>query len=356
MLANQFLEELSHLTFNHSYFFSSGTSAIYHLLRHLSPGDTKVAFTDNTCFQVTLPSLWLDHAITYVDINHIDLQIDINKIEDIIRDVDVFIWVHQYGLVTSLRHIRSLCDTYSTILVEDACQSFPSATYQPEVGRYSDYLILSFGVGKLISTSYGGGLLLSKDKISISSSLNTLDFKFYKPIAEPQAIYFNKIYNCFYFTDSELFSFQCKLYLSSLNPISLIYQPSLKQFNEALECIQCHETILEQRHRQLLQFYSMDLTLFNYLLPFTHQCIPWRLTFLLPKSVGKLLPSLLSQNFPVSSWYPSLTYCVKSYSEAVAKVPYSLSASHRILNYDLNSLQHTNAKLESLSRLIDHYL
>lgn len=356
MQANLFLEELPFLPFEECTFFSSGTSAILYLLEQLSTSCSKIAFTDNTCFQVILPPLWLNYDITLMDVNNSNLQLDIENVESIIKDVDILLWVHQYGLITDLKRIRFLCDLHNTILIEDACQSFPSRTFHPSIGQNCHFLILSFGAGKLLSSFIGGGLLFSKYLNLASYKSNLSDFAFFSSSTISSEIDFNSIYNSCYFSDSRLFTSTTRAFLRSINPILYTVPPSLRQFRASLDLVVRHEFLLEEKLHLFENIFHGDFFVNTFLLPYPSNCIPWRLTFLLPINVNKLFFYLLNSNFPVSSWYPSLTYCVDCLENAVEAVPRSLKASFRILNYDIKSPHHSLSTFDAFSNQIEDYL
>ena len=356
MLANVFLEELPFLPFEECNFFSSGTSAIFYLLSQLSTSCSKIAFTDNTCFQVLLPPLWLNYDITLLDVNNLDLQPVIQRAESIIKEVDILLWVHQYGLITDLKKIKSICDLHNTILIEDACQSFPSRTFHPSIGQNSHFLILSFGAGKLLSSPLGGGLLFSNHLNLFAHKINLSGFTFFSASRASADINFNSIYNSFYFYDDCLFSSRTKAFLHAIDPAIYALPPSPRQFMSAFNLVTRHESLLEEKLGQLKKIFSGEFFINSFLLPYGFNCIPWRPTFLLPVKVDILFFQLLKANLPVSSWYPSLTYCTDSLESAIRVAPISLNASFRILNYDVTSQNHSLSAFEAFSNQLESFL
>ena len=88
-----------------------------------------------------------------------------------------------YGSPAKLDEIKSLCDEYNVVLIEDAAESL-SATYKgKQTGTFGKYNAISFNGNKIITTS-GGGMFLSDDEKACSK------VKFYITQARDPAPYY----------------------------------------------------------------------------------------------------------------------------------------------------------------------
>jgi dTDP-4-amino-4,6-dideoxygalactose transaminase len=110
-----------------------------------------------------------------VDIAENDASYDLQQLGNVINnhpDVIAIIAVNFLGVKENLANIRHMMGNRKIKLIEDNAQWFPVSEQDQEF--HSDYVIFSFGRGKPLSL-LGGGLLLSKDKLtdSITESKNT---------------------------------------------------------------------------------------------------------------------------------------------------------------------------------------
>ncbi|MDB5273815.1 MAG: aminotransferase class I/II-fold pyridoxal phosphate-dependent enzyme [Chitinophagaceae bacterium] len=80
-----------------------------------------------------------------------------------------FILVHLYGMPAKVDEIKSICDKYGVVLIEDAAEALGSRYKDKHPGSIGSYGILSFNGNKIITTS-GGGALISNDKEKIEKA------------------------------------------------------------------------------------------------------------------------------------------------------------------------------------------
>ncbi len=74
-------------------------------------------------------------------------------------DTKYVVIVHLYGLAADIDEIKSICDEYGAVIIEDAAESL-GTTYKGRLtGTFGDYGVFSFNGNKIITTS-GGGMLV----------------------------------------------------------------------------------------------------------------------------------------------------------------------------------------------------
>lgn len=91
----------------------------------------------------------------------------LEKAFDLYPDVKIVVIVHLYGTPAKIKEIKSICDKYGALIIEDAAESL-GATYLingewKETGALGDYNCFSFNGNKIITGS-SGGMLLTKSK------------------------------------------------------------------------------------------------------------------------------------------------------------------------------------------------
>ena len=145
---------------------NSGTSAL-----HLS----LIALNIKEGDEVLLPAISFvasAAAITYVgakpvfvDINHDDWLIDVNKIEKKInKKTKAIMPVHLHGLICDMRKIKKIANKYKLKIIEDASQAHGSEYYGKKPGYYGDIATFSFYPTKNLGAFGEGGAIVTKDK------------------------------------------------------------------------------------------------------------------------------------------------------------------------------------------------
>ena len=151
----------------------SGTSAL-HLavkLAGVKPGD-KVFCSDLTFAATVNPVAYEGAEQVFIDSERETWNMDPVALEKAFQkypDTKVVIVVNLYGTPAKLDEIKSICDKYEAMLIEDAAESL-SATYRGvQTGTFGKYNAISFNGNKII-TSSGGGMLLSDDEEAIKKA------------------------------------------------------------------------------------------------------------------------------------------------------------------------------------------
>ena len=313
-------------------FWANGTTALYSILLKLRNNSETIVLNDATCLQVILPCIWLKYKIKFLDISKDTLQPKLDKINFEDLSPDIIIWVHQYGFVSDLKNLKSICDKNNVVLIEDACQSFPLKSNNNNCCKYGHYSICSFGSGKLFGSNIGGGISFGKhdranNSITKKQILNSFNIKNTLPDLE-----FNKIYNNFFSLENKLFSKLFKEYISSIKPETYIKDISNLQIYQIEKTLENYKKIIEIRLSNYNFFRSLNLPDGWRVLILPNNCIPWRIILISDNDCSKIFKEILSSKIPISSWYPSLNYCLNGYEIASKYTPNSLSLSNKLLN------------------------
>ena len=163
------VSHLSHALAHHfqgeCFLFSSGREALLAYLKSvgLKPGE-EVIVQGYTC--VVIPNAI--HAAggvpIYADIDPETLNLDLSSVRAAISPrTRVIICQHTFGIPAEVLSLRSLCDEYGILLIEDLAHFIPeTCDGQQQVGRYGDAVLLSFGRDKALSGIAGGAVICRK--------------------------------------------------------------------------------------------------------------------------------------------------------------------------------------------------
>ncbi len=154
----------------HALAVSSGTAALHLALIHagVGPGDEVVVST-LTFAASAFPVLYLGAKPVFVDSEPLSWNMDPNLLAEWLeargrrgRLPKAVILVHLYGQSADIDPIRTLCQEYGVLLIEDAAEALGSTYKGKSPGTFGAAGIFSFNGNKIITTS-GGGMLVSDD-------------------------------------------------------------------------------------------------------------------------------------------------------------------------------------------------
>ena len=146
---------------------SAGTAAL-HLavkLAGVKPGD-KVFCSDMTFCATVNPVVYEGGIPVFIDTEYDTWNMDpvaLDKAFELYPEVKVVVVAHLYGTPGKLDEIKSICDKYGAIIVEDAAESLGAAYKGKETGTFGNYNVISFNGNKIITGS-SGGMLLTNSK------------------------------------------------------------------------------------------------------------------------------------------------------------------------------------------------
>jgi len=146
-------------------FFDSGRSALYAILKSISDDPRKeILIQSYTCLVVVNSLKKAGFKPIYVDTLPNTFQLDPEDLASkITSNTRAIIVQHTFGNPEHLSAIQKLSKDSDLLLIEDLAHSF-TATYQnKKLGTFGHAAFLSFGTGKIISSSRGGATL-TQDK------------------------------------------------------------------------------------------------------------------------------------------------------------------------------------------------
>ncbi|MFA6474606.1 MAG: aminotransferase class I/II-fold pyridoxal phosphate-dependent enzyme [Patescibacteria group bacterium] len=150
---------------------NSGRTALLTILQALQLHDTdEVLLQAFTCNAVSNPIRWAGAKPVFVDItsetytmNPVDLE------KKITPHSKVLIIQHTFGQPANLEILLDLAKKNNLYVIEDCAHALGASYHHHQLlGTFGDAAIFSFGRDKVISSVYGGFLLLNKEQKNIS--------------------------------------------------------------------------------------------------------------------------------------------------------------------------------------------
>lgn len=145
---------------------NSGRSAQYAILKALDIGEgDEVANQALTCVAVTNSTLWTKAKCLFVDIDE-TLNMDPKDLENkITGDTKAVIIQHSFGTPAKVKMIKKITDKRGIKLIEDCAVSMGATLRGKKVGTLGDVAFFSFGRDKVLSSVFGGMILVRGDKL-----------------------------------------------------------------------------------------------------------------------------------------------------------------------------------------------
>lgn len=150
---------------------SAGTAALHMAVKlaGVKRGD-KVFCSDMTFDATVNPVVYEGGVPVFVDTEYDTWNMDPYALEKAFErypDVKVVVIAHLYGTPGKIDEIKSVCEKYGAVIVEDAAESL-GATYKgAQTGTFGSYNVISFNGNKIITGS-AGGMLLTDDEEAAS--------------------------------------------------------------------------------------------------------------------------------------------------------------------------------------------
>lgn len=152
-----------HLGIKNGIIVNSGTIALLSALKvaNIKPGDN-VLINGYCCYS-------LFEAIMNVGANPIFVipkdfyNISVDEIRKVLNENEIkcFIATHQYGIVQDIKAIKE--EFPELIIIEDIAQAWNIQENELGIGKYSDYVVTSFGLSKALSYGQAGAIFSNKD-------------------------------------------------------------------------------------------------------------------------------------------------------------------------------------------------
>ena len=157
---------MDYLKSDNLFFFNSGRSALFCLLKSLSigPGD-EVIVQAFTCVAVPDPVIWVGARPVFTDIDA-SLNIKIESLEKAVNNKTKAIIVqHTFGMPADMDQLLKLARKGKIPVIEDCALSLGGKYKNKLLGTLGDVSFFSFGRDKVISSVFGGIILCRDSKL-----------------------------------------------------------------------------------------------------------------------------------------------------------------------------------------------
>ncbi|MEE9362259.1 MAG: DegT/DnrJ/EryC1/StrS family aminotransferase [Cellulophaga sp.] len=150
---------------NHTQLVCSGTAALTVALASAGVGAGDEVLLPTFTFVASFESILALGAVpVLVDVDD-TLTLDPIAVEKAItKRTKVIMPVHMCGSMADLRELKSICDKYNLILLEDACQAIGGTYEGKPLGSYGDLGCFSFDYVKTITCGEGGAIITNNEK------------------------------------------------------------------------------------------------------------------------------------------------------------------------------------------------
>lgn len=155
----------NHFGFSNCSAFNSGRSSLLAIFDAIDlKEDDEVIVQSYTCNAVINPILKMRAKPVYVDIKS-DLNMDTSKIESkITPKTKAIIAQHTFGMPCDILDMKKICEKNSILLIEDCAHAIGAKYDNKYCGSFGDFAFFSFGRDKVISSVYGGMLVVNNEK------------------------------------------------------------------------------------------------------------------------------------------------------------------------------------------------
>lgn len=158
--------------FNKEYgiFTYSGEMAIEVALNNISVENKGVIIPNNICYRVLLSVLRCKGIPIFIQPQNFTLsKDDIKETTKKYNNISAIIIAHQYGIKSNIRAIREEINNDKIKIIEDIAQGWGIK----DIGKYSDYVVTSFGITKPLSLGIGGAVFSNSENIKELLDLNS---------------------------------------------------------------------------------------------------------------------------------------------------------------------------------------
>jgi len=151
------------------FLFASGREALAALFKSFNGHEhAEVIVQAYTCVVVPNAIQAAGKTPVYADIERETLNLDLADTERRLTPrTQAIICQHTFGIPANTHKLRTLCDRYGLLLIEDCAHVLPDESGPTTIGRDGDFLLLSFGRDKAISGITGGAILSRRPDVSV---------------------------------------------------------------------------------------------------------------------------------------------------------------------------------------------
>lgn len=159
---------------------SSGTAAIHLGLKAAGVKEGDRVFCQSLTFSATAnPIIYIGAEPVFIDSDEQTWNMSPDALRRAFEkypDTKYVIVVHLYGLAANMDEIRSICDEYGAMIIEDAAESLGTTYKGKMTGTFGDYGVYSFNGNKIITTSGGGMLVCNLDDETAQERIKKVRF------------------------------------------------------------------------------------------------------------------------------------------------------------------------------------
>jgi len=150
-----------------AYLTNSGRSALLFGLTTLNlPKRSEIILQSFTCSAAVNPIISSGLVPKYIDIDLQNYNINPDKIkEQINQNTRAIVIQHTFGTPADVNKIKKIAQKHKLTLIEDCAHSLGASYKNKPVGSFGDISILSFGRDKVISSVFGGALIINNPKL-----------------------------------------------------------------------------------------------------------------------------------------------------------------------------------------------
>lgn len=150
-----------------SFAMTSGRGALFLILRSLGIGQgDEVLVQSFTCSAAVNPIIWNRSKPVYVDIDrtyNLDVEDALKKIN---KNTKAIIVQHTFGIPAEIEKIARIAKEKDLYLIEDCAVSLGAKQNNKQIGTFGDVAFFSFGRDKIISSVWGGMILVKKGALA----------------------------------------------------------------------------------------------------------------------------------------------------------------------------------------------
>ena len=164
-LENEFKK---YLGVKHAFAFNSGRTSLMAILKSLKlKSQDEVLLQSFTCNAAANPVIWSGLKPVYVDCDQNNFNIDLKDIKDKISlKTKAIIIQHTFGLPANMNEVLDFARKNNLILIEDCAHSLGAKYRGKKIGTFGKAAFFSFSRDKVISSVYGGMVVVNDDNIA----------------------------------------------------------------------------------------------------------------------------------------------------------------------------------------------
>lgn len=142
---------------------SAGTAALHMAVKLAGIKPGQHVFCSDMTFDATVnPVVYEGGVPVFIDTEYDTWNMDpvaLEKAFELYPDVKVVVVAHLYGTPGKIDEIRTVCEKYGAVIIEDAAESFGASYKGQQTGTFGNFNAISFNGNKIITGSAGGMFL-----------------------------------------------------------------------------------------------------------------------------------------------------------------------------------------------------